>query len=309
LKQLHVWSTNRLSEKIYKLSENKTAIVYCAEERCVQDDFDFSKIKSPEKLEFVLGGTDYYGNFYNEYKKYSTVHFWSNFFLYQAVREIDLSRLNSSANKNLFVSLNHNGHLHRCKLIDCLAKYDLLKSNIFSWHSVEVSPNFLWSYWKPKKVILDKTFLKNKSQHLIPKEFDYAFLNLVPESETDVIFVTEKTYHAILAAKPFISLAAPRFHEFLQSRGFKLYDEIISYDFDTEENIDARIEMIIEQLLNLKDKNYNELYDIVKPKLDYNKKRALEIVRNQEGIPEIARNFKYYDNIIKEAICKLDTLE
>ena len=67
--------------------------------------------------------------------------------------------------------------------------------------------------------------------------------------------------------------------------------------------------MILEQLASLRGQDYNSLYIKIKEKVEYNKKRALEIVRNQEGIPDIAFGFKYYRDLIEDAQCRLDILE
>ena len=306
LKKFHGWSEEKLGEKLYSLEPNNSVIVYSAEEQIVDDDFDPQKMPRQKSISFIFGGI-----YYKKLEKYYGVnlHFWSNFWLYQSVNLINKNNLKKKSKfKHLFISLNNESHEHRCRMIDILAKNNLVKKNVISWNKANRS-KYKFRYWKEKIIHLSDNYNKTKEQHLIPGEFNKCFLNLVLESTIEGIFVTEKTYHPILCEKPFICLAAPKFHEFLETQGFKLYNEIISYDFDKEYSLDKRIDMIVKQLRNLQSQNYDKLYEKIKPTLDYNKKRALEIVRNQEGIPEIARNFKYYNNIIKEAVCKSDTLE
>jgi len=307
LTTFHIWSESNLSEELSALAPENEIIVYGAEEQIINDEFDTVCLKNQKSVDFVFGGT-YYESF-SRYKDIANLHFWSNFWLYNSVYTINHSDVkNKSKNKFLFLSLNNNAHYHRCRMIDILAKNNLLKNGVVSWHRGNIG-NYRFKYWRQKKLVLTDNFDKTKNYDYIPKEINKVFLNLVVESVIEGIFVTEKTYKNILISKPFICLAAPKFHKFLESQGFELYDEIISYDFDKEHNLDKRINMIIDQLKYLKEQNYNELYKKIKPKLDYNKKRALEIIRNQEGIPKIARNFKYYDNIIKGAVCRLDILE
>ena len=65
--------------------------------------------------------------------------------------------------------------------------------------------------------------------------------------------------------------------------GFELYDEIFDYEFDSKDNINDRISGIIENLNNLKEKNYYDLHKKIEPKLEYNKNLALKIWENCEN--------------------------
>ena len=308
LKTFHIWQETDIEQKLYALDSQYKVIVYAAEEQIISDSFNPNQMKPQKSIDFIFGGT-----FYNKFQKYgnANLHFWNNFWLYNSVSLIDVRNIIKKPNmQHLFICLNNEPHYHRCYMIDMLAKNNLINKNVISWNKIDSNYSaYKFRYWKEKITTLSDNYFETKEQHILPREFNVCFLNLVLESTVDGIFITEKTFHPIIIGKPFIVLAAPGFHRFLQSQGFLLYDEIISYDFDKENNLNKRIKMIVEELKRLQKNKYNKLYDKIKDKLDYNRKRALEIVRNQEGIPVIARNFKYYDNIIKEATCKSDTLD
>lgn len=305
MKEFYAWKTPSLVEDLYSLPANQKVIVYAAEEQIINDEFEPTIMKDQESIDFLFGSVWYHK--FEHYKETVKLHFWSNFWLYKTLAEINLKNIKNSKNKRLFISLNNRAHYHRCKMIDVLQKEKLLEHGIISWYNKD-REKYKFKHWKQRKVFLKDNYKTDRDQHVLPGEFNKAFLNLVTESTTDGIFVTEKTYHPILIKRPFICLAALGFHNFLKTQGFQLYDEIINYKFDDEEDLDKRIALIAQELKNLQKQNYQILYNKIRNKLEFNKRRALEIVKNQEGIPDIAFTSKYYQGIIKEAQCRLDTL-
>ena len=307
MEEVYIWLENNPCEKLYSLSPQQKIIVYAAEEQTINDEFEPNQMQIQKSIDFLFGGT-----WYEEFENYDpkiNLHFWSNFWLYKSVSAINLKKIKKKTKtKHLYIFLNNVAHYHRCMLMDMLYKKELLKQGIISWHNHDKDP-YKYKHWRQKKITLTDDYKNNKDQFILPAEFNKVFINLVAESTVTGIFVTEKTYNSILARKPFICLAAPGFHEFLSSQGFQLYDEIISYDFDKETNLEQRIEMILEQLAILQEQDYNKLFKKIEEKVNYNKKRAFEIVRNQEGVPEIAFGFKYYQDLIEDAQCRLDILE
>jgi hypothetical protein len=307
LKEIYLWSEKNPCEKLYNLSPQQEIIVYAAEEQTINDVFYSDQMQTQKSIDFIFGGT-----WYEEFEKFDpkiNLHFWSNFWLYKSVSAINLKKIKKKTRcKYLYICLNNVAHYHRSMLVDMLYKKKLFKHGILSWHANDKDP-YKYQHWRPGKITLTDDYKNNKDQYILPAEFNKVFINLVAETTVRGIFVTEKTYNSILVKKPFICLAAPGFHEFLRSQGFRMYDEIISYDFDKETNLEKRIGMILEQLSNLQEQDYTSLFKKIEEKVDYNKKRALEIVRNQEGIPEKAFGFKYYQDLIKDAQCRLDILE
>ena len=310
MKQFHIWNGDyNIKQKLCELPEETLAVVYCAEEYELEYNFDPASLSNSENIFYVFGSSGTDTNFYKKYIENSRKsYFWYNFWLYQAATIVNLKNLSTPTNRHLFISLNHIGYNHRCCLIDTLEKYNLLKNNIFTWHNIGVSDNYNWKYWTPALIHLDDEFSKIKHQHVLPAEYDDALFNLVAESTVETIFVTEKTWHAILAEKPFLVLAAPKFHHFLKSKGYKLFDNIIDYSFDLEPDLKKRTDMLVQQLKTLENQNYSALHSDMKYICKHNKNLAISHIKNQEGVPNIVKQFKYYQRIIQEAQCKLDIL-
>ena len=307
LEQLHIWTDTNLGKKLNKFSYNSEILAFCAEEYDVDYAFDLSTLSNPKNVSFVFGSAGIEKKFYKQYFKMSKrTDFWYNFWLYQSAEKIDITNLLDPINSCLFISLNYKEHSHRCLMLDILKKHKLVKDNIISWHGVDALTTYKWKYWKPETMYLTDNFKNTQRQHRVPLEYNNALFNLVAESTTDVIFVTEKTWHAILCKKPFIVLGAVGFHRFLKSKGYKLFEDLIDYSFDQEKNLEKRTEMLVLELKKLEQQDYNSLYQKIKHVCEYNQSLAFQHIRNQEGVPNLAKQFKYYQEIIKEAQCRSD---
>lgn len=125
----------------------------------------------------------------------------------------------------------------------------------------------------------------------IPIEmFNRAKINLVVETNTydfKEVHLTEKTMKPLMLGCPFVVLSSYKFLEYLKNLGFKTYGEFWSEEYDNIQNLDDRIDAIIE-VINYIDQiewstdlikkfediaNYNRqvllnVNDIMKPQLD-----------------------------------------
>jgi hypothetical protein len=88
---------------------------------------------------------------------------------------------------------------------------------------------------------------------------------------------------------PFLTIACPKFHtEYLTNMGFKLYDEIFDYSFDLEENIDVKIEMLIDNVHRVVNGDVDQMYQTIKPKIDHNYNLIKTFLNDNSLIPSIA---------------------
>jgi hypothetical protein len=87
-------------------------------------------------------------------------------------------------------------------------------------------------------------------------------------------------------------LGSKNIHKVLLDHGFKLYDELFDYSFDSYDNVDDRIEMIVENIKNIKDSDYNILWYSVIEKTRYNRNLAYDIIKNKKFIPEFIKSLK-----------------
>lgn len=203
----------------------------------------------------------------------------------------------SNFNK-LYWHFNNINKLHRSMMMDYLEKYDLIKLGDNSWMNRDIvhtpfdlelaKNNFTYKYdfkyWNPTNLKVDD-FNGNgefRTRYIFEPN---GFIHLIGETNYEVLVYTEKTWRSILLAQPFISYGAKNQNKQLENYGFKLYDEIIDYSFDSLDSLEDRISAIAKCLYDIKNRDYIEMYNLIKPKLDYNKKRALDIINSNEFIP------------------------
>ena len=136
----------------------------------------------------------------------------------------------------------------------------------------------------------------------MPKNQTSTFMDIVPESRYDPgeFFVTEKTLKSVVLFRPFLVLSCQGFHQYLIDKfGFKLYDEIFDYEFDTKELVEDRIEGIIHNVRQIRKKfsRSSQLYDSIRPKLIHNKNRIEEIFASKDSIVPHSLRFLMEDNV------------
>jgi len=272
-------------------------------------------VKKNIKVIFLFGSADlaHYKN--SDYHKYFQptknmfVELWPTFWIHRtlaaAMQSIHhfLRAYTKDFEKNTikypFITMNHIAKYHRCLLIDLLAKHNLLDAGAVSWHNRYTDTAYKWRWSdavSAKRHLSDKeAYLENNYnvQFNPPDEFFQSFMSIVSETTEQVIFITEKTATAILYKQPFLVQGAPGFHRYLQSLGFELYDEIFDYSFDFEEDSETRTEMIVKQVKQLSDKNLLEMYKRIKPKLDHNFKKFVEIAQYRHYVPDVVANNRY----------------
>jgi hypothetical protein len=278
VQKYHIW-TCPVVEVFKNKFHNQKIIIYAAEEfELILDDCDID----PElDVVWVFGGADH--SFYKQYP--GKVVLWQNFYMYDSFLSLNEKFLRKDSKiTKIFISMNHRAHTHRCLLMDTLEKFNMFNKGFVSWRGVNQS-EYQFKYWNPRKIEFNDGFLDRYGIHTLPSEFSHALINLVSESNTKTMFVTEKTYNAIFAEKPFIIQGPVGVHRYLSSLGFELYDEIFDYEFDSVIDNALRTEMIVQNLKNLENANLNKLKKLLNSKAKRNKRRALDIIKNKEYIP------------------------
>ena len=117
-------------------------------------------------------------------------------------------------------------------------------------------------------------YFKNLFDYGVPKEYFESCIDIVAESYAKFsTHYSEKTYKPIFYKKPFITLAGPYYYKTLKEYGFENYDEIFDYDFDNEENLEKRIDNILNQIETLNELSLNDIKNLckkVEPKIEHN---------------------------------------
>lgn len=209
----------------------------------------------------------------------------------------------------LYLNLNNKSRFHRCLMMDQLYTNNLFEVGINSWNQktqecglndilINEDLDYKFKFWKETYINVDGFRIKEfgfKDEYTDMIVDPNCFMSLVGESSMYIPFVTEKTYRPILLKQPFLCYGAKNQNKEIIKYGFKLYDEIFDYDFDSEDSIHDRIKGIIKNLNNLKNENYYDLYKKIEEKLDYNKNHALKMRENDEFNPYVKFYEKYSD--------------
>ena len=222
----------------------------------------------------------------------------------------------------LFLSLNNNYKYHRSLTMDLLCKFNLIEKGAISFRDIACMNNigynsdpdscpvnynnFPYKYWTPKRMYLDQPLEKDKSiqQYQLPIQIKNSFMQIVPESVNDIIFITEKTVTPLLFNKLFLSVAKEKFHATLVDLGFKLYTNVFDYSFDDEPDLEKRIIGIIKNIKRYENYSNTDLQNIINQNIDiikYNRKLAIEYCF--ERVPPVL--FEINDKLILNDLPKL----
>lgn len=206
---------------------------------------------------------------------------------------------NISEFKYPYITLNNISKDHRCHIMDLLAKHNLIDLGAIVWRDIRrncddirhtfadnitdsVFYGYPYKYWTPKRMFLDQG-IEFKNQETLPIEFNSSFMQLVTESDNEVLFHSEKTATPILLNKIFLIAGVKGQHNQLKKLGFKLYDEIFDYSFDDIDDENIRYEKLVENIKRISNKPLIELKKIhhnLFEKIVYNKQHALNLINN-----------------------------
>ena len=211
----------------------------------------------------------------------------------------------------VFCCMNRMPHYHRCRLVDEIASYDgLWDNNLVTWlitedeyHSsqgTKVYDGYPWRHWQQTKVVRERFQLSNGAPDYCQTEPDgyyQTLFDIVPETDGDIVFWTEKTVRSIINFKPFLVVGGKHANHKLRELGFELYDEIFDYKFDDQPDYRHRVEHLVRNLAylnyttslsrkaNPKSDVLNQKYIQVREKLYHNFETLLHIMQNEDQIP------------------------
>lgn len=259
---------------------------------------DFCKRHNIELL--LITGTHNHYQITND--SYVKVNYWPTFWLtlalnrllvspnYQMNNSICLDAQNIRVGENIplkypYISMNKAPKHHRALLMDLLAKHDIIDNGVVIWR--ERNDTYPFEYWKQEIMLRDQKE-KFVYQETLPLEYALSFMQLVPETDENIFTLSEKASMALLFNKPFLVAGSMNYHRLLESMGFKLYDELFDYSFDSEPDVKKRFEMIVENVKRYANKTpaeLQEIYNSVFEKCVYNKRMALHIATDSNQIP------------------------
>ena len=236
---------------------------------------------------------------FNRYLSPFTVKFFPTFFLHFTYPQLKYEYNQHKAKEGLFYMQVNRPHVHRCILIDQLARFDLLESGNYSWNLTTQeyphSGEYRFNYWKEESKIAKDNYISEENHSYQKPERSYfaSVFDLVSETTTECIFYSEKTYKPILLGKPFIIYGAKDSNKSLQDLGFKLYDNVVNYTFDSEKDDIRRAELLSRELVRLSKLPLQEIDKSMHSIADFNMNKAEELLGD-----DISKNQIHIDDDI-----------
>lgn len=226
---------------------------------------------------------------------------WSNYFAHRiALRSADSVRPYIPEPENIekhFTCMNGRPHWWRSMFIDKLYGEGLFDYGYISWHEWDYTDyKSLWDfeYWVPEKLEFQKDFRGTNGMCDIfvpPQEFKKSVFSVISESNLDCLFFTEKTYVPIYHQRPFMIWGAPNSHAYLKKVGFRLFDNVIDYSFDSIEDDEKRCEAFIKQVREICKIDKHELLKMTAPIAKENWYVYLDHLKKKKFVPKSLRKF------------------
>ena len=222
-----------------------------------------------------------------------------------------------------FLCLNRNPHWHRTCLLGLMIEKGLVDKAYYSFYdnfycvseqsddciksrmseeTAEIILNNIKEFHSslPLKLTLDDVPGNNPSGLYAQDTalFANSYFSVIPETyyftnsflnELDTVFLTEKTYNAIMMKHPFILAAMPNSLEQLRHAGYKTFHPFIDESYDTVTNDEERLMLIvaeIERLCNLSEEELIVWQDNIKDIVEHN----YEVLVNRNSYVRMDKN-------------------
>lgn len=276
---LYVWVPQEPTFPWHSWSKQPTAVAY--KRRCnlvfivgnYADVDNLRRITGVEDIEVIPYKTVWFDIAYSSLTK-------------QAHNADTFNRTNYRFDK-LFISLNNAIRDHRTYFVDTLFKYDL--DGYLSFLQIDENTKKQFKYWKnPRRQALQTQRRPNINKYLykLPNQWYRAPIHLISETFNTLlpngdIDISEKTTYPLLLGKPFLVAGPVDFHKHLGDLGFELYTEIFDYSFDSIENYEQRIDVMLNMVSELQYESYDELYDQCFAKAKRNAQYSIEFMNRE----------------------------
>lgn len=203
----------------------------------------------------------------------------------------------------LYTCYNNNPKYERKYLVDFLAKNDLLKDGIVTYHFPNVPVNYSWQHHDGSRLFDEENYKISSepqfSPGLLPQNYFRGFIDIVCETDTQegYFIPTEKTAKPWGAGKPYLVVSSVNYHQWLfDEYGIEPYTEMFDYSFDKELMVGRRIQAIIRNLKVWRDKfaqnpNAKEnIYKEILPKIKHNRTMALQTIKTLKAKNKVIPN-------------------
>ena len=120
----------------------------------------------------------------------------------------------------------------------------------------------------PDKVIADREDIENTNgyEHENENLFLDSYISIVTETSfyIDNDFISEKVWKPLYQFHPFIVVGRPHLLKYLTEIGFKTFDWIIDETYDTIDDNDLRMEMIVNEIKRLNNLSLEDISNLIK---------------------------------------------
>jgi hypothetical protein len=178
-----------------------------------------------------------------------------------------------------FLILNRRFGLSKFKLLKKISDRGLLDKSIYTILSIMADVEDVNTFditelpndvAKIDDILKDDSYLYKlntdvffKTKVNIVTETILEYKNVVDRFD-DIIHITEKTWKPIYMGVPFVVSASNNHIETLHKFGFKTFDSVVNEDYDIEEDIDIKLNKVIDTAIDLVKKyNSKEILDII----------------------------------------------
>lgn len=192
-----------------------------------------------------------------------------------------------------FVALNGAPRFYRAKILEDMIGNGYEDKLYYSWVIRHHSPGdrilafYRWNHFDPnipKYLDMDNNEIISRYEE-VPLEYNKAAIDIVTETNCDVpfandVFITEKTWKPILREKMFLCFNGPNYYKELQDEGFRLYDKLFDYSFDSIIDHVERYNAFMENIYRIAEMPLEDVIELIKSHeedLRYNKHHALQI--------------------------------
>jgi hypothetical protein len=119
----------------------------------------------------------------------------------------------------------------------------------------------------PDKVIADREDIENTNgyEHENENLFLDSYISIVTETSfyIDNDFISEKVWKPLYQFHPFIVVGRPHLLKYLKEIGFKTFDWIIDETYDTIDDNDLRMEMIVKEIKRLNKLSLEDISNLI----------------------------------------------
>lgn len=270
-------------------------------ETCSQEFLDHLK---DHKIFYVSGNLSInklYEGISHPYEKIYSLNYFENAIKRQKVL---VSSFNEIKNSD-FICLMRKSRPHRAALLLKLISSDIAKFNKISFLQTEFSnlnkDNFFQKAVKylsqDNEVDMLRSMCYNdidftrslddiNTSDLYVNNFlqeisDSAYFNLVSETWTNALFITEKTYHSICFGMPFVIWGEQGILAELKRQGYKTFDMMFDESYDLCEDPSKRLELLVKSVETFCKKTREEKDELYKKSFSAIRHNQINYIKRQ----------------------------